>query len=110
VARHYAGLMDVWLAVREWEGLAFLESRYEDTVAGLAEEGRRMTEFLGLAWDEAQTRFYEHSRAKRIFSPTYHDVTQPIDARPVGRWRHYQKHLAPILPLLEPYCRAFGYA
>jgi len=27
----------------------------------------------------------------------------------VARWRRYEKHLAPILPTLEPYCRAFGY-
>jgi tetratricopeptide (TPR) repeat protein len=110
IAKHYAALMDVWLAVREWEGVLWLETRYEDTIADLEKEGRRVTEFLGLTWDEAQRRFYEKSQKQRLYSPTYRDVTRPIYTRSVARWRAYEKHLAPILPMLEPYCRAFGYA
>ncbi len=110
LARHYADLMDIWLAVREWEGFAWLEVRYEDTVADLEKEGRRVTEFLGLAWHEGQGRFYEKSRSKQLYSPTYQDVTRPVYTRSVARWRAYEKHLAPILPALEPYCRTFGYA
>jgi Tfp pilus assembly protein PilF len=110
LARHYADLMDIWLAVREWEGFTWLEVRYEDTVADLEKEGRRVTEFLGLAWHEEQARFYEKSRSKQLYSPTYQDVTRPVYSRSVGRWRAYEKHLAPILSALEPYCRTFGYA
>lgn len=109
VAKHYADLMNIWLAVREWEGFAWMETRYEDTVAGMEKEGRRITEFLGLAWHEQQARFYEKSRQKQLYSPTYQDVTRPVYARSVARWRAYEKHLAPILPALEPYCRKFGY-
>jgi Tfp pilus assembly protein PilF len=109
LARHYADLMDIWLAVREWDGFAWLEVRYEDTVAGLEKEGRRVTEFLGLAWLEEQARFYEKSRTKQLYSPTYQDVTRPVYSRSVARWRAYEKHLAPILPALESYCRKFGY-
>ncbi len=109
IAKHYAALMDVWLAVREWDGLMSIETRYEDTIADLEKEGRRVTEFLGLAWDDAQRRFYESSQTQRLHSPTYHDVTRPVYSRSVARWRAYEKHLAPILPLLEPYCRALGY-
>jgi tetratricopeptide (TPR) repeat protein len=109
VAKHYADLMDIWLAVREWEGFAWIETRYEDTVADMEKEGRRVTEFLGLGWDEAQARFYEKSRKKQLYSPTYQDVTRPVYTRSVARWRAYEKYLAPILPALEPYCRKFGY-
>jgi Flp pilus assembly protein TadD len=109
-ATHYANLMDVWLAVRQWEGLAWMETRYEDIVAGLEKEGRRVTGFLGLGWDEAQGRFYEKSSKKQMYSPTYRDASQPVYARAVARWHAYEKHLAPILPVLEPYCRALGYA
>ncbi len=109
IAKHYAALMDVWLAVREWEGLSWIETRYEDTIADVEKEGRRVTEFLGLTWDDGQRRFYETSREQRLYSPTYRDVTRPIYARSVARWRAYEKHLAPVLPIMEPYCRAFGY-
>jgi len=110
VAKHYADLMDVWLAVREWTGFAWLETRYEDIVADLPKEGRRVTEFLGLAWDEQQARFHEKSRQKQLYSPTYQDVTRPVYTRSVARWHAYEKHLAPILPTLEPYGRKLGYA
>jgi tetratricopeptide (TPR) repeat protein len=109
LAKHYADLMDIWLAVREWEGFAWLEVRYEDTVAALEKEGRRVTEFLGLAWEAGQARFYEKSRTKQLYSPTYQDVTRPVYSRSVARWHAYEKYLAPILPALEPYCRKFGY-
>src|SRR5262249_39934982 len=60
LAKHYADLMDIWLAVREWEGFEWIETRYEDIVARLEKEGRRVTEFLGLAWHDKQARFYEN--------------------------------------------------
>ncbi len=110
LAKHYADLMGIWLMVREWDGFAWLETRYEDTVADLAKEGRRVTEFLGLAWHEDQERFHEKSGKKQLFSPTYQDVTRPVYKRSVARWHAYEKYLAPILPALEPYCRKFGYA
>jgi tetratricopeptide (TPR) repeat protein len=109
-AKHYTDIMDIWLAVRQWEGFSWMETRYEDTVNDLEKEGRRVNEFLGLGWDEAQGRFHEKSSKKQMYSPTYHDASQPVYARAVARWRAYEKHLTPILPLLEPYCRALGYS
>ncbi len=109
VAKHYSDLMGIWLLVREWDGFAWLETKYEDTVADTAAEGRRVTEFLGLQWHEEQGRFYEKSAQKQLYSPTYQDVTQPVYKRSVARWHAYEKYLAPILPALEPFCRKFGY-
>ncbi len=110
LVKHYADLMDIWLAVRQWDDFAWLETRYEDTVADLGKEGRRVTEFLGLTWHEDQGRFYEKSQRKQLYSPTYQDVTRPVYARSVARWHAYEPHLAQILPSLEPYCRTFGYS
>jgi Flp pilus assembly protein TadD len=109
LAKHYTDLMGIWRIVREWEGFAWLETRYEDTVADLEKEGRRLMDFLGLAWHEEQGRFHEKSGKKQLFSPTYQDVTRPVYSRSVARWHAYEKYLAPIFPALEPFCRAFGY-
>jgi tetratricopeptide (TPR) repeat protein len=110
LAKHYADLMDVWLAVRQWSGFTGVETRYEDVVVDMEKEGRRVTEFLGLSWHQEQIRYYEKSRKKQMYSPTYQDVTRPVYNRSVARWHAYEKHIAPILPKLEPYCRIFGYA
>ena len=109
-AKHYADLMDVWLRVRELGGFDWIESRYEDVVADLETEGRKVTEFLGLQWHADQARSYETARRKVLYAPTYHDVTQPVYQRAMGRWEHYAVALAPVQERLAPYCRAFGYA
>lgn len=108
-AKHYADLMDVWLRLRDLGGFDWLETRYEDVVADLEGQGRRVTEFLGLTWHPDQVRYYETARRKVLFAPTYHDVTQPVYRRAVGRWARYAQALEPIQPRLVPYCRAFRY-
>ncbi len=109
IAKHYSALMETWLLVRQWEGFDWLESRYEDTVADVEKEGKRVTAFLGLPWQQKQALFYESANRSRLYSPTHSEVTKPIYRHSVERWRAYEKYLAPILPALAPYCRAFGY-
>jgi hypothetical protein len=101
--------MDVWLRLRDAGGFAWIETRYEDLVANLEGEGKRVTEFLGLSWHPDQARYYETARRKFLFAPTYHDVTQPVYKRAVGRWERYAQALEPVQAKLAPYCRAFGY-
>ena len=108
-AKHYTDLMDVWLRMRELGGFDWLETRYEDVVGNLEFEGRRATEFLGLSWHPDQSRHHETARRKFLFAPTYHDVTQPVYSRAVGRWERYAEVLAPVQAKLASYCKAFGY-
>ncbi|MGD0814702.1 MAG: sulfotransferase [Verrucomicrobiota bacterium] len=109
-AKFYSNTMDSWLRMRELGGFDWIETRYEDIVANLETEGRRVTSFLGLPWHEAQATYYETARRKYVHSPTYNQVTQPIYNRAVGRWQHYAEAIAPLQPGLEKYLRAFGYA
>jgi tetratricopeptide (TPR) repeat protein len=69
--------------------------QYETLVADLEGESRRMIEFLGLPWDEACLSFHETERA--VTTPSLWQVRQPIYTQSVGRWRHYEKHLAPLM-------------
>ncbi|WP_081886345.1 tetratricopeptide repeat-containing sulfotransferase family protein [Haloferula sp. BvORR071] len=108
--KHYRDLMDIWLRLREFEGFDWIESRYEDLVGDLDKEGRRVTEFLNLDWHAGQSQFHETASQKLLYAPTYHDVTQKVHRRAVGRWENYRKYLEPLLPALDTYCRAFGYS
>lgn len=90
LAHHYCCVMDAWLAMRQWEGLAALEIRRENLRADLAKQSRRMREFLGLSHGEERARVEETKASNR-------------------RWHSYEKHLAPILAILEPYGRKLGY-
>ncbi len=109
-ARHYSDLMDIWLRLRDLGGFDWIETRYEAVVDNLEAEGRRVTDFLGLSWQPDQSRYYEAARRKVLSAPTYHDVTQPVYRRAVGRWQRYAEALEPVQARLEPYCRAFGYS
>ncbi len=107
--KFYADCMDVWLRMRELGGFEWIETRYEDVVGNLEAEGRRVTSFLGLPWQEAQAAYYETARRKFVFAPTYNDVTKPVYKQAVGRWEHYAEALAPLQAGLAKYRLAFGY-
>ncbi len=107
--KHYTDLMDVWLRMRELGGFDWIETRYEDVVVNMEKEGRKATEFLGLSWHADQARYHETARKKVLYAPTYHDVTQPVYNRAVGRWKRYAGALRDFEARLAPYCGKFGY-
>lgn len=110
IAKHYADLMNVWLTVREWDSLEWVETRYEDVVSDFEREASRVTTFLGLKWNSCQALFDKPSAPRQVHSPTYHEVTKPIYSRAVARWESYINYLDPVLPMLEPFCKKFGYS
>jgi len=108
-ADYYGRVMKTWLSIRPLTEGSWIEFRYEDMVADLEREARRILEFLGLAWDDKVLKFYEHAREKMVRSPTYRDVTQPVYHKSIGRWKHYERHFEPILEKLAPFIKEFGY-
>ena len=105
----YVSLMGLWQAMRSRLPTPWLEVRYEDLVEDLEAVSRRVLQFLGAPWNQEVLRFNEHARKKLVRSPTYQDVTRPVTKGAVGRWRHYEKHLAPYLHKLAPFVQGFGY-
>jgi tetratricopeptide (TPR) repeat protein len=108
-ARRYAADLAVWRRLREMIASPWLEVRYEDTVANLEREARRVLEFLGLAWEPQVLNYLERLNQKAVSSPTYEAVRQPVHSRAIGRWKNYQRYLEPYLPILQPSIDAFGY-
>jgi tetratricopeptide (TPR) repeat protein len=105
----YAGVMGLWRTLAPMIANPYLEVCYEDVVDDLEAVSRRVLDFLGVPWDACVLRFDEHARAKRVRSPTYADVAQPVFKRAKGRWHNYRKYLEPYLEKLEPFVKAFGY-
>lgn len=90
--RLYEELMRHWRAVLPPGRM--LEVRYEEVVAGVEAQARRLVKFCGLPWDDACLRFYEAARPVRTASLA--QVRQPIYASSVGRWKRYEKYLGPL--------------
>lgn len=111
-AQFYAQVMELWRHYRTVLPLTYLEVRYEDLVADLPGQAQRILSFLGLPWDDAVLGYAEHAKTRSIATPSYHQVVQPIYRRSVDRWRNYAFAFAfaDVLPVLEPFIAAFGYA
>jgi hypothetical protein len=66
-------------------------------VEDLAGWTRRMLDWLDLPWDARCLEF--HLTARSVVTASKQQVRQAIHASSVGRWRHYEKFIAPLLPL-----------
>jgi tetratricopeptide (TPR) repeat protein len=82
--------------------LPMLELHYEALVADQEGQSRRLIEFLGLPWDPACLEFHRTKRA--VLTASVWQVRQPLYQRSVGRWRHYARHLGPLLDILAGAC------
>jgi len=76
----------------------FLEVDYEEVVADLETQARRMVAFIDLEWDEACLHFHQTQRVVRTASVS--QVRKPIYRSSTGRWRRYAKHLGPLVAAL----------
>ena len=93
----YQRLMDHWHAVLPGR---VLDVQYEHVVDGLETQVRRILEYCELPWNDACLRFYENERAVKTASSE--QVRQPIYSSSKHLWRRYEKHLGPMIEILEP--------
>ena len=92
----YQRLMTHWT---QGVNVPLIEVRYEDVVDDLEGQARRLLELLDLPWDERCLRFYETSRP--VPTASNEQVRTQIYRSSVGRWRHYEKHLGPLIEAIE---------
>jgi tetratricopeptide (TPR) repeat protein len=93
----YAQLMEHWRTVLP--EAAMLEVQYEDLVADVEHQARRIVTHCGLEWNDACLNFYETERSVRTASAI--QVRLPIYQSSIGRWRPYEVRLQPLLKELE---------
>jgi tetratricopeptide (TPR) repeat protein len=110
LANAYTRVFDFWYAQSTLLNPASYELRYEQLTADFATEVRKLADFLQLPWDTAMLSPGDHARAKGFIStPSYSQVTQPINTRSVGRWKNYETRFSPVLPILAPWLERWGY-
>jgi tetratricopeptide (TPR) repeat protein len=56
-------------------------------------------EFLGLEWDDRYLEF--HRLGNTVKTASYWQVRKPLYGDASGRWRHYRKHLGPLVQALQ---------
>lgn len=97
----YYGIFDRLVA--HWDALLppdrFMEVQYEDIVADLEGQTRRLLAFCDLPWDPRCLDFHENDAPVATASSV--QVRAPIYASSVGRWRRYGAALDPLREALE---------
>lgn len=95
--RAYETLMAHWRNVLP-QGV-MLDVQYEELVADLEGQARRIVAHCGLEWDARCRDFHKTERSVRTASVT--EVRQPIYQSSVGRWRASERFLGPLLAELS---------
>ena len=93
------------LMMEHWRKLLpedrFLEVRYEDIVADIEGQARRLLRFCALEWDPACLSFNESRRP--VWTGSAAQVRRPLYDSSVGRWRPAIGVLRPLLDGLGEY-------
>ncbi len=85
-------------------GLDIMEVCYEDTVADIDTQAKRILEFVGLPWEEQVLDFHENERA--VQTPSRWQVRQPVYTSSVARWQRYGDKLEPLIRAVEDEAKA----
>jgi tetratricopeptide (TPR) repeat protein len=93
--RRYHAMMEHWHRVLPGR---VLDVQYEETVGDIEAMARHVIAWCGLPWDPRCLDF--QSNARRVTTLSITQVRQPVYTSSVERWRHYEKHLGPLLEAL----------
>lgn len=99
VGRYYIAYHQL---MNHWRNLipdAFLDLDYEELVLNQEAETHRILDYLELDWEDACLDFHKHEGAAATASAA--QVRQPIYSSSVGRWRCYERQLAPFIARLK---------
>ena len=95
--RHYQELMAHWHRVLPPGRI--LDVRYEDVVADLEGQARRIIAHCGLNWDPRCLAFHQTERP--VLTASAAQVRRPIYNNAIGRWRVHEEALGLLLAELD---------
>ena len=95
--KDYVDLMDHWDKVLPGQ---VLRVQYEEVVADLDSQVRRILDYCGLEFEESCINFHETDRSVR--TPSSEQVRQPIYQSGVEQWKNFESNLDPLKQALGP--------
>jgi hypothetical protein len=99
LGRYYAAyerLLDHWRSVL---GDALHEVIYEDLVGDPKRTGATIAAYCGLTWSDAAVDIQNNKSVSLTASAA--QIRRPIYGSSSGRWRHYRRHLEPLIDTLR---------
>ena len=90
-------------------GFPVQEIRHERLVADFDAEVGPVCDFLGISLTESMRDFSQTARTRVVRSRSSNQVTEGLNTKGLGQWRRYDWALEPVMPILKPWVRQFGY-
>jgi tetratricopeptide (TPR) repeat protein len=112
-AEAYAAAMEHWESQISRTPMSVHTLRYEDLVTDFHGQLDRVMAFLSLARQAVQDDFSMKAahRDRRINTPSYSQVIQPVNASAIGRWQRYRRYFGQhTLDLLRPWAERYDYS
>lgn len=75
-----------------------IDVRYETLVQNPEDEVRRLLDAVNLDWDPHCLNF--HKTHRKVRTASKYQVRQPLYTTSIGRWKHFEHHLGPLLDAL----------
>lgn len=109
-AKLYDRVMRKWSSAERQIEDRVCRVRYENLLSEPAATLRSVCDFAGLTFT-AEMLDHQATAVRRgyISSASNAQVREPLYRRSVGRWKRYREQLAPVLPILAPWCERFDY-
>jgi hypothetical protein len=108
-ARCYAANMALAAIYRQRLSLAWRDIRHEALIANFEGGLAEICNFLELSPHPAMADVARTAGGRAVRTPSAPQVRAGLNMSGVGRWRTYADQLRPVLPVLEPWIRRFGY-
>lgn len=107
-ARHYDAVMRLTELALDGLSLNYHIVQYHRLVQDFDSETQAMCEFAGLEWTDKVRSFDRTAAMRGVTTASAGQVTRGLYDG-TRQWEPYAEYLAPVLPILEPWIRKFGY-
>ncbi len=99
-------MADAYLAVLSVD---LMYVQHETLIADFAEGLTEICRFIGVDPLSEMSDVAATARRRVVRTPSAPQLREGVNLKGVGRWRRYARDLAPVLPMLDPWARRFGY-
>lgn len=108
-ANFYNIVMEIWTKNKIIFKPDVCELKYEDLVLSFEESIKKVLDFLEIQWSDELYNFNKISKGRRINTPSYYQVTEPINNKAIFRWKNYTNQITNIKPIINYWIDYYKY-
>lgn len=82
--------------------------RYDRIVRDFDAETKRLCAFIGVPWSDSLRHFDRTAKLRGVSTASAAQVRKPLYDG-TRQWERYAEHLAPVMPILQPWIDKFGF-